>query len=64
MTDEFKFNIGDTAVAKILELREQEPGEKGELNIEPKNVHTIEETPLALENFLSRKNIGKTVISF
>ena len=28
MTDEFKFNIGDTAVAKILELREQEPGEK------------------------------------
>ncbi len=38
--------------------------EKGELNIEPKNIHTIEETPLALENFLSRKNIGKTVISF
>ena len=38
--------------------------EKGELNIVPKNVHTIEETPLALENFLSRKNIGKTVISF
>ena len=29
--------------------------EKGELNIEPKNVHTIEETPLALENFLSVK---------
>ena len=28
MTDEFKFNIGDTAVGKILELREQEPGEK------------------------------------
>ncbi len=28
MTDEFKFNIGDTAVSKILELREQEPGEK------------------------------------
>ena len=28
MTDGFKFNIGDTAVAKILELREQEPGEK------------------------------------
>ena len=28
MTDEFKFNIGDTAVAKILQLREQEPGEK------------------------------------
>ena len=38
--------------------------EKGELNIKPNNVHTIEETPLALENFLSRKNIGKTVISF
>ena len=38
--------------------------EKGELDIKPKNVHTIEETPLALENFLSRKNIGKTVISF
>ena len=28
MTDEFKFNIGDTAVDKILELREQEPGDK------------------------------------
>ena len=38
--------------------------EKGELNIKPKNIHTIEETPLALENFLSRKNIGKTVINF
>ena len=38
--------------------------EKGELDIKPNNVHTIEETPLALENFLSRKNIGKTVISF
>ena len=38
--------------------------EKGELNIEPKNIHSIEETPLALENFLSRKNIGKTVIGF
>ena len=38
--------------------------EKDELDIKPNNVHTIEETPLALENFLSRKNIGKTVISF
>ena len=38
--------------------------EKGELDIKPNNVHTIEETPIALENFLSRKNIGKTVISF
>lgn len=38
--------------------------EKGELDIKANNVHTIEETPLALENFLSRKNIGKTVISF
>ena len=38
--------------------------EKGELDIKPNNVHTIEETPLALENFRSRKNIGKTVISF
>ena len=28
MTDESKLNIGDTAVGKILELREQEPGEK------------------------------------
>ena len=38
--------------------------EKDELIIKPKNVHPIEETSLALENFLSRKNIGKTVISF
>ncbi len=38
--------------------------EKDELVIKPKNVHPIEETSLALENFLSRKNIGKTVISF
>ena len=38
--------------------------EKGELVIQPKNIHPIEETSLALENFLSRKNIGKTVISF
>ena len=38
--------------------------EKGELVIQPKNIHPIEEASLALENFLSRKNIGKTVISF
>ena len=38
--------------------------EKDELVIQPKNIHRIEETSLALENFLSRKNIGKTVISF
>ena len=28
MTDEFKFHIGDTAVDKILELKDQEPGDK------------------------------------
>ena len=28
MTDEFKFHIGDTAVEKILELKDQEPGDK------------------------------------
>ena len=28
MTDKFKFNIGDSAVSKILELKEQEPGDK------------------------------------
>ena len=28
MTDEFKFNIGDSAVSKILELKDQEPGDK------------------------------------
>ena len=38
--------------------------ENDELVIQPKNIHSIEETSLALENFLSRKNIGKTVISF
>ena len=38
--------------------------EKDKLVIQPKNIHPIEETSLALENFLSRKNIGKTVISF
>ena len=38
--------------------------ENDELVIQPKNIHPIEETSLALENFLSRKNIGKTLISF
>ena len=28
MTDEFKFHIGDGAVDKILELKDQEPGDK------------------------------------
>ena len=28
MTDEFKFHIGDKAVDKILELKDQEPGDK------------------------------------
>ena len=32
------------------------------LHIAPKNIYKIEDTPLALENFLQRKNIGKTVI--
>ena len=34
------------------------------LHIVPKNVYRLEETSLALENFLERKNIGKTVIKF
>ena len=34
------------------------------LHIVPKNVYGLEETSLALENFLKRKNIGKTVIKF
>jgi len=34
------------------------------LNIVPKNVYSIEETSIALNNFLNRKNIGKTVIKF
>ena len=34
------------------------------LHIVPKNVYRLEETALALENFLERKNIGKTVIKF
>ena len=33
------------------------------LKIVPNNVYKLEETPLALENFLNRKNIGKTVIN-
>jgi len=37
---------------------------KEKLNIVPKNVYTIEETSIALNNFLNRKNIGKTVIKF
>ena len=37
--------------------------ESGELNIVPKNNYKIENTSIALENFLNRKNIGKTVIS-
>ena len=37
--------------------------ENGQLNIVPKNNYKIEETFVALENFLNRKNIGKTVIS-
>ena len=32
------------------------------LHIAPKNIYKIEDAPLALENFLHRKNIGKTVI--
>jgi len=37
--------------------------ENGQLNISPKNNYKINETSTALENFLNRKNIGKTVIS-
>ena len=37
--------------------------ESGKLNIVPKNNYKIEDTSIALENFLNRKNIGKTVIS-
>ena len=32
------------------------------LHIAPNNIYRIEDAPLALENFLHRKNIGKTVI--
>ena len=28
MSDEFKFNIGDEAVKTIIDLRDQEPGDK------------------------------------
>ena len=37
---------------------------ENKLNIVPKNIFNLEETSLALENFLERKNIGKTVIKF
>ena len=37
--------------------------ESGKLKIVPKNNYEIEDTAVALENFLNRKNIGKTVIS-
>ena len=37
--------------------------ENEQLNIVPKNNYNIEDTAIALENFLTRKNIGKTVIS-
>ena len=38
--------------------------ESGELNITPKNVYDVEDVPKALNNFLTRKNIGKTIIKF
>ena len=37
--------------------------ENEQLNIVPKNNYNLEDTSIALENFLTRKNIGKTVIS-
>ena len=37
--------------------------EGGKLKIVPKNSYKIDDTSIALENFLNRKNIGKTVIS-
>ena len=37
---------------------------KNKLDIVPKNVYSLQDTSLALENFLKRKNIGKTVIKF
>ena len=37
--------------------------ENDKLKIVPKNIYKLEETSVALENFLTRKNIGKTVIS-
>ena len=36
----------------------------GKLNINPKNVYSIQEVSTAMDNFLNRKNIGKTVIKF
>ena len=38
--------------------------ESGELNITPKNIYDVEDVPKALNNFLTRKNIGKTIIKF
>ena len=35
-----------------------------QLEIEPKNIYTLEEASKALSNFLQRKNVGKTVIKF
>jgi NADPH2:quinone reductase len=35
-----------------------------QLEIEPKNIYTLEESSKALSNFLQRKNVGKTVIKF
>ena len=37
---------------------------EGKLNINPKNVYSIQEVSTAMDNFLNRKNIGKTVIKF
>jgi NADPH-dependent curcumin reductase CurA len=37
--------------------------DKGELNIIPNNIYELENASTALENFLTRKNIGKTVIN-
>ncbi|MDA9037087.1 NADPH:quinone oxidoreductase family protein [Acidimicrobiia bacterium] len=37
---------------------------EGKLDINPKNVYSIEEVSTAMDNFLNRKNIGKTVIKF
>ena len=37
---------------------------QGKLDIVPNNIFNLEQTYLALESFLSRKNIGKSVIKF
>ncbi len=37
--------------------------DEGKLNIVPKNIYELENTSMALKNFLTRKNIGKTVIN-